>query len=82
MSPESKEDFEEFEAALSEKICQFSESEHYPDCVEKLIKNICLGCKFIYETDSNLNPLGPLFSSGNISQQFPFFYNITRFSHR
>jgi len=43
MSPETKEDFEEFEAALSEKICQFSESEHYPDCVEKLIKNICLG---------------------------------------
>jgi len=43
MSPETKEDFDEFEKALSEKICQFSESEHYPNCVETLIKNICCG---------------------------------------
>lgn len=42
MSPVSKEEFEEFEKAISEKIANFSNSEHYPEFVENLVKSMCM----------------------------------------
>lgn len=45
MVPVDKEDFEQFEKALSEKITMFASSEHYSDFVESLVKSLCLECK-------------------------------------
>jgi len=42
MSPVSKEEFAEFEKAISEKIADFSNSEHYSDFVENLVKSMCM----------------------------------------
>jgi len=47
MSPVTKEEFDDFQQALSEKISGYSESEHYPDCVVELIKNICINLNTI-----------------------------------
>ncbi len=40
--PVTKEEFEAFHKALSEKITQFASSPHYPDMVESLVKEISL----------------------------------------
>ena len=45
MVPVDKEDFDQFEKALNEKISMFASSEHYPDFVERLVKSLCLECK-------------------------------------
>jgi len=40
--PETKEDFEQFGKAISEKIQTFSTSEHYMDLIENVTKDICV----------------------------------------
>jgi len=40
--PETKEDFESFGKAVSEKVQRFSTSEHYEDMVENVVKEICI----------------------------------------
>jgi len=42
MSPVTKQDFEEFQKAISEKIANFSNSDHYPEFVEALVKDMCM----------------------------------------
>lgn len=42
MSPVSKDEFEEFQKAISEKIASFENSEHYPEFVENLVKSMCM----------------------------------------
>ncbi len=41
MMPVTKEDFENFEKEVAEKINSFSSSEHYPEFIEKLIRRLC-----------------------------------------
>ena len=45
MKPSTSQEFEEFCEALSEKIGEFKESEHYADFAQNLIKNISIDCK-------------------------------------
>lgn len=45
MSPSSKEDFNEFEKLLKEKICQFEKSVHYSSFLESLFRELCISCK-------------------------------------
>merc|ERR1719322_481313 len=40
--PVTKEDFEQFGKAISEKIQMFSTSEHYSDLIENITKEICV----------------------------------------
>merc|ERR1712064_3408 len=40
--PVTKEDFEQFGKAISEKIQMFSSSEHYSDLIENITKEICI----------------------------------------
>ena len=40
MNPESKDQFDEFRKAISDKIQLYSTSEHYNDMVEKLVMEI------------------------------------------
>jgi len=47
MSPVTKEDFQEFQKAISEKIANFSNSDHYPDFVEALVKDMCMSLNTI-----------------------------------
>ncbi len=42
MNPVTREEFAEFEKALTEKITAQATSTHYPDLVEALVKNITL----------------------------------------
>merc|ERR1712080_443929 len=42
MSSVTKQDFEEFQKAISEKIANFSNSDHYPEFVEALVKDMCM----------------------------------------
>ena len=48
MVPQSKEDFDQFSKAITEKVQLFSSSSHYNDFVEGLIKDLTLDCKFLY----------------------------------
>merc|ERR1712150_312839 len=43
--PVTKEDFEQFGKAISEKIQMFSTSEHYSDLIENITKEICVDLK-------------------------------------
>jgi len=43
--PVTKEDFEQFGKAISEKIQMFSTSEHYSDLIENITKEICVDRK-------------------------------------
>jgi len=43
--PVTKEDFEQFGKAISEKISAFSTSEHYSDLVENITKDVCVDLK-------------------------------------
>lgn len=45
MCPSSKEDFNEFEKLLKEKICQFEKSVHYSSFLESLFRELCISCK-------------------------------------
>lgn len=45
MCPSSKEDFNEFEKLLKEKISQFEKSVHYSSFLESLFRELCLSCK-------------------------------------
>lgn len=42
MDPETKHEFEKFEAALSKKISFYNKSEHFPNLVEELTRNLCV----------------------------------------
>jgi len=42
MVPVTKEDFENFEKELAEKVTGFSSSEYYPEFVEKLVRRLCV----------------------------------------
>lgn len=44
MVPDTKEEFEQFGAALSQKINQFNKHAEYPSFAEELIKSIALNC--------------------------------------
>ena len=46
MVPVTKEDFENFEKELAEKVTGFSSSEYYPEFVEKLVRRLCVDRKF------------------------------------
>ena len=39
-TPVTKEDFQQFEKSLTDKICLFSSSEHYPDFIVNLVRKI------------------------------------------
>ena len=43
--PVTKEDFEQFGKAISEKIQMFSSSEHYSELIENITKEICIDRK-------------------------------------
>jgi len=43
--PVTKEDFEQFGKAISEKIQMFSSSEHYSELIENITKEICIDLK-------------------------------------
>ena len=43
--PVTKEDFDQFGKAISEKISAFSTSEHYSDLVENITKDVCVDRK-------------------------------------
>lgn len=43
--PETKEDFDHFGKAISEKIQTFASSEHYSDLIENITKDICVDLK-------------------------------------
>lgn len=45
MCPSSKEDFNEFEKLLKEKISQFEKSVHYSSFLESLFRELCISCK-------------------------------------
>ena len=47
MVPQSKEDFDQFSKAITEKVQLFSSSSHYNDFVEGLIKDLTLDRKFL-----------------------------------
>lgn len=42
MVPVEKSDFEQLEKAVVNKITMYTESPHFPDFIESLIKNLCL----------------------------------------
>lgn len=44
MVPDTKEEFERFGTALSQKINQFNKHAEYPQFAEDLIKSIALNC--------------------------------------
>lgn len=44
MVPDTKEEFERFGTALSQKINQFNKHAEYPEFAEELIKSIALNC--------------------------------------
>ena len=44
--PVTKEDFEHFGKAVSEKIQTFSSSEYYTDLIENVTKDICVDRKY------------------------------------
>lgn len=46
MCPSSKEEFNEFEKLLKEKISQFEKSVHYSNFLESLFRELCISCKF------------------------------------
>lgn len=48
MIPTSKDDFDQFNKAIVEKVQLFSNSSHYNDFVEALIKDLTLDRKFIF----------------------------------
>lgn len=41
MNPDSKEEFDDLQEALSKKICSYNKSTHFPEFAEELIRNIC-----------------------------------------
>jgi hypothetical protein len=45
MMPETKEQFDEFEKAIGDKLQPLAASEQYQDFGEKLVKRICLDCE-------------------------------------
>lgn len=45
MCPSTKEDFNEFEKLLKEKICQFEKSVHYSSFMESLVRELCISCE-------------------------------------
>ena len=45
--PVTKEDFEQFGKAISEKIQMFSSSEHYSELIENITKEICIDRKLL-----------------------------------
>jgi hypothetical protein len=45
MNPNSREEFDEFQAAISKKVQSFTKSPHFPAFAEELIRNICVNCK-------------------------------------
>lgn len=45
MCPSSKEEFNEFERLLKEKLCQFEKSVHYSSFLESLFRELCISCK-------------------------------------
>jgi hypothetical protein len=46
MNPSSKEEFDEFQTAIAEKVQSYTKSPHFPAFVEDLIRNICVNCKY------------------------------------
>nr|AGM32166.1 eukaryotic translation initiation factor 3 subunit J [Coptotermes formosanus] len=42
MNPNSREEFDEFQAAISKKVQSFTKSPHFPAFAEELIRNICV----------------------------------------
>jgi hypothetical protein len=45
MMPETKEQFDELEKAIGDKLQPLAASEQYQDFGEKLVKRICLDCE-------------------------------------
>ena len=45
MQPDTKEQFDELEKAIGDKLGSLSALENYPDFAEKLVKRICIDCK-------------------------------------
>ena len=45
MQPDTKEQFDELEKAIGDKLGSLAALENYPDFAEKLVKRICLDCK-------------------------------------
>lgn len=45
MCPSSKEEFNEFERLLKEKLCQFEKSVHYSSFLESLFRELCISCE-------------------------------------
>ena len=46
MAPVTKEDFDNFEKELADKVTNFSSSEYYPEFIEKLVRRLCVDRKF------------------------------------
>lgn len=42
MNPDTKEDFEEFNKALTKKVLLYSSSQHFPTFIEEFVRNICV----------------------------------------
>ena len=45
MQPDTKEQFDDLEKAIGDKLGSLAALENYPDFAEKLVKRICLDCK-------------------------------------
>ena len=45
MAPVTKEDFDNFEKELAEKITNFSSSENYPEFIENFVRRLCVDRK-------------------------------------
>lgn len=48
MCPSSKEEFNEFERLLKEKLCQFEKSVHYSSFLESLFRELCISCERLF----------------------------------
>jgi hypothetical protein len=46
MNPSSREEFDELQTAISQKIQLFAKSPHFPAFAEDLIRNICVNCEY------------------------------------
>ena len=55
MQPDTKEQFDELEKAIGDKLGSLAALENYPDFAEKLVKRICLDCKLcLFDTGNFL----------------------------
>jgi hypothetical protein len=49
MNPSSREEFDDFQTAISRKIQFYTKSPHFPTFAEDLIRNVCVNCKYTNE---------------------------------